>query len=134
MHSCPETTQTRHDLIFVLEQAELFVAFKHQVLQRLVRDAKLSRHVHGKLLGVEVFYPPPPGDTNLSVLEKLNVGRRVDLQRRDQQLVYVFRLDAQRRQRLTGRSLSSRASFPRSPKPLLQRSFSSVKVGRRARC
>ncbi len=58
MHSGPETTETRHDFVFIFEQPDLFVTFKHQILQRLVRDAKLSRHVHGKLLGVKVFYPP----------------------------------------------------------------------------
>jgi hypothetical protein len=57
MDAGPEAANSRHNFVFIFKQAQFVMTFEHQVLQSLIRDPKLTRHVHRKLLSVEVFDP-----------------------------------------------------------------------------
>src|SRR5258705_13563043 len=88
--------------------------------------------MHGKLLRVEVFNPAAPRNTDLRILEELNVGRSVNLDWRNENIVDVVRLDSNSGQRLYGPfGLFSRelAAFA---KPTAPTSVQLRKVGRRA--
>src|ERR1044072_2457731 len=96
MDTGPEATNSRYHFVFIFKQPHFLVAFEHQVLQRLIRNAKLTRHVHRKLLGVEIFNPTALRNADLRVWEELNVCRRVDLKRRDENVVNVLWPDIER--------------------------------------
>src|SRR6185369_10556050 len=96
MNAGPETANAGYHFVFIFKQPQFLVTLEHQVLQRLVRNAKLTRYVHRKLLRVEVFDPTAPGDTNLRIREELNVCRGVDLQRRNENVINILGPDVER--------------------------------------
>src|SRR5215813_2449067 len=69
-------------------------------MQRLIRKTKLARYMHGKFIRVEIFDPAALRNTDFRVREKLDICRRVDLNRRYQNVVDVFRFDTNASQRL----------------------------------
>src|SRR5678815_2381430 len=96
MHSRPETTQARQYLVFIFEKPQPFCPVKGQVVKSLVRQPKLLWHMHREFLSVKIFNPATLRNTDCGVFKQLDVCRSVNLNWSNQDIIHVFRLNADR--------------------------------------